>query len=130
MIFDTLYINFLNQLEEISKEHDELTDTDVRVRLHEILNWYFIWDNSLEDFPKRYAMFSDEADNLVYEAILEFVQKAKIECKGIVVGQARNDLLEGLKLKTEQGNEYDWYLGSSSEVLPPEKPSLDSIYED
>ena len=36
-------IEFFAELEQISGNHDELTDTDVREALHLTLNYYFVW---------------------------------------------------------------------------------------
>ena len=43
MAFSNVYTEYLNSLELIYQEHEELTDTDVRERLYVVINWYFIW---------------------------------------------------------------------------------------
>ena len=58
MEFRKRYVAFLNELSKLAKTHDELTDTDVRERLHEVINYHFVWDKPMKGFPKRFAMMS------------------------------------------------------------------------
>jgi hypothetical protein len=127
------YCQFLNELEQISKEHDELTDTDVRERLHEVINYYFIWEKPLEsDFPKRFAMFSTEGDKKVFKTVHRFINDAikLARAEGLEIGDQRNSAIENPKALTSTGNSYDLFLGSSDSALAPEKPSADSIYDE
>lgn len=41
MKFLERYIQFLNELEKIDENYEGLTDTDVRERLREVINYYF-----------------------------------------------------------------------------------------
>lgn len=122
------YQEFLNRLETISEKHDELTDTDVRERLHEVINWYFVWGNPLFDFPQYYSMFSKKGNKLVSTATKKFITATQ----NIVtpIGQERNDLLENPSAITLSGQSYDTFIGSIDTVLPPTKPTPDSIYLD
>lgn len=129
MSFLSQYKNFLNTLENISVDHDELTDTDVRERLHEVLNWYFIWDNPLDEkFPQKYAMFSAQGDAKVAYAVHHFIELAKVSAKDVSPGQERNEILENFDIETDSGASYDMFLGSIDDVLPAEIPSSDEIY--
>lgn len=133
MTFKERYTLFLNQLEKIAQEHDELTDTDVRERLHEVINYYFIWDNAVDsEFPSLYAMFSPEGNKAVFEAIRSFVIEASVlaENEGIKAGEERHKAIEDLEITTNAGESFDLFLGSSDIVLPANKPASDSIYQD
>ena len=44
--------------EEAREDHDELTDTDVREQLHEVINYHLVWDKPMKGLPKRFAMMS------------------------------------------------------------------------
>jgi hypothetical protein len=132
MIFLERYIQFLNELESISHNHDELTDTDVRERLREMINYYFVWGNPVGvDFSQRYSMFTPEGDEQVFKAVRSFITEAQAwaDNNGIPVGQDRHSLLENQEAITAEGNEYDLFLGFSDDVLSEEKPSSDDIFE-
>jgi len=47
MHFRKRYVAFLNELSRLAKTHDELTDTDVRERLHEAINYHFVWNKPM-----------------------------------------------------------------------------------
>lgn len=131
MDFLSVYIEYLNKLESISIEHDEITDTDVRERLHEVINWYFIWGKQLDSsFPEKYAMFSKKGDAKVATATRSFVEKALKIVENIPIGQARNDLIEDSNAQTEKGNHYWVFLGSTDEVISAEYPTSDNLYGD
>lgn len=131
MDFDSIYTDYLNELEHIAAIHDELTDTDVRERLREVINYYFVWANPLDDaFPQKYAMFSAEGDALVAKATKRFVELAQQVASNIAVGNARNDLLESSEVETEEGAYFDEFIGSTDEALPEEQPASDAVYGD
>lgn len=129
MTFDERYTEFLNALEDAALEHDELTDTEVRERMHEVINWYFVWGNPLDaEFPKRYAMFSAEGDKKVAQAVRAFVEDACRIGADLQPGAERHAALENFSIETKAGNSYDWFLGSSDKPVPPERPASDSLY--
>jgi hypothetical protein len=131
MSFLITFEKYLTQLDSIAQDHDELSDTDVRERLHEVINWYFIWGNPIDGkFPKKYAMFTEVGDKEVAKATREFIEQACKDVVDVPVGQARNDLIENSDIELESGATFDWYLGSIDEVLPAELPTSDDIYSD
>lgn len=131
MGFDFIYTDYLNELEHIAEEHDELTDTDVRERLRDVINYYFVWGNPVdESFPQKYAMFSAEGDALVAQATRNFVEQAQQAASDVAVGNARNDLLESAEVETEEGASFDEFIGSTDEALPEEEPASDDVYGD
>ncbi len=132
MKFVERYVQFLNELEEINQNHNELTDTDVRERLREVINYYFTWDNAIEsDFPQRLSMFTPEGDKQVSKAVHNFIidvtNWAKTE--GVGLGQTRHSLLEDEEAISSEGNSYWLFLGFRDDVLPMKKPSSDEIFD-
>ena len=132
MIFKQRYVAFLSQLEEIADVHGELTDTDVRERLHEVLNYYFIWGKGdVTKLPKRFAMSSSTADRRVAKAVKSFIVDALsiAEVEGIMEGVARHALIEDDSAESNKGNAYDVFLGSSDRPLPATPPASDEDYQ-
>jgi hypothetical protein len=132
MTFLKRYCQFLDELEKISEEHDELTDTDVRERLHEVINYYFIWEKPMApDFPKRFGMFSAEGDKKIFNVARAFIEEGVrlANTEVIKIGEQRNSAIENPKAQTSTGNSYDLFLGSSDNALPPEKPTSDEFYK-
>ncbi|NBI56419.1 hypothetical protein [Photobacterium alginatilyticum] len=131
MNFRAIYEKYLNTLENISNDHEETTDTDVRERLHEVINWYFIWGKSVDsEFPLLYSMFSPEGDALIAQATKNFIEQASEISSKIPVGAKRNAMIEDSSVLTKSGESYDLYLGSAETVLPAEKPANDDLYGD
>ncbi|HEU5136638.1 MAG TPA: hypothetical protein VFU13_15935 [Steroidobacteraceae bacterium] len=130
MEFGRLYSAYLNRLQVIARSHDELTDTDVRERLHEVINYFFIWDKPQGRFPKKFAMMSAGADRAVAAATRAFINEAlKFARKsGIEAGAARHALIEDDSVKSRNGDAYDVYLGSSPRVQAAKRPAPDSTY--
>jgi hypothetical protein len=130
MDFRKRYVDFLNELSKLSRKHGELTDTDVRERLNEVLNYHFVWGKPMTGFPKRFAMMSLSADRAVAAIVKQFVLDARrlAEQEAVKVGAVRHALLEDPAAKTRRGESYDVFLGSSDEVRRAAKPSPDSIY--
>lgn len=87
--FEEIYLHYLNELDELSQTYDELTDTDVRERLRDIIDWFFVWGHETKNFPKRFAMFSSKADKKVRTATLHFIEQEFMACyrsKAISIG--------------------------------------------
>lgn len=130
MDFRKRYIGYLNELAKLSRKHDELTDTDVRERLHEVINWFFIWGKPIQAFPKQFAMMSAAGNQSVAAATRNFIDDALAIAKaeGVKPGAARHALIEDPKAKSSKGDGYDVFLGSSDAVLPARKPAPDSVH--
>jgi hypothetical protein len=129
-VFRKRYVAFLNELSKLAKLHDELTDTDVRERLHEVLSYHFVWDKPMAGFPKRFAMMSLPADRAVAAIVKKFVVDARriADEAELKAGAPRHALLEDPAAKTRRGESYDVFLGSTEEVSRARKPAPDSIY--
>jgi hypothetical protein len=131
MTFLERYIQFLNELEMIDKNHDGLTDTDVRERLHGVINYYFTWGNPIEqDIPRYFFMPTPEGDKEVFKTLYSFIIDALICAneEGLNSAQSRHEALENPMAVTSKGNSYDLFLGSSAQVLAPEKPDMGDDY--
>lgn len=132
MSFKTRYITFLSQLEKIADTHDELTDTDARERLREVLNYHFIWEEgSPTTLPKRFAMFSPSADKKVAKVVHSFINDALeiAKAEGIAKGSARHALIEDENAVTDEGNSYEIFLGSSDRLMPATAPAPDKLFK-
>jgi hypothetical protein len=129
-VFHKRYVSFLNELSKLAKKYDELSDTDVRERLHEVINYYFVWGKPMKGFPKRFDMMSDAADRAMAACVRKFVADARRIAEESEVGKGapRHALLEDPKAKTRRGECYDVFLGSSDKVLRAKKPAPDSSY--
>ena len=129
-MFRKRYIAFLNELSRLAKAHDELTDTDVRERLYEVINYHFVWGKAMAGFPKRFAMMSVAADRALASCVRQFVKDARrlAEDAGIGTGAARHALIEDPSARSRRGETYDVFLGSSEKVLKARKPAPDSRF--
>jgi hypothetical protein len=129
MDFESIYAEYLNALEAIAEHHHELTDTDVRERLREVINYYFVWDHDVDaQFPQKYAMFSLVADQRVAAATRAFIEHAKLITIDVELGDERNYLLQNFDIETPCGVYFDEFIGSTDEALNDEPPSKDHLY--
>ena len=115
-------ILLLEDLERVSQEHEEVTDTDVRESLHLAVNYYFVWGREQSRLPCCFGMFSAEGDALVSQAIRRFlsnVTQAR-DLSAIPPGQSRLDSIQVVGARTAGGMLYDEFLGSRDVPLPPD----------
>lgn len=119
------------ELEQISSEHDELTDTDVREALHLTLNYYFVWGKPRPLFPRSFGMFSAEGDRLVGKAVRRFLDTIEEfnEVDAIPVGKMRLDFLQQADVRTPSGMQYDEFIGHRESPLAPD-PLPDFLFRD
>jgi hypothetical protein len=104
-----------SNLEEISEEHAELTDTAVREAIHEVLHYAFVWGHALEEQPVTYAMFTLAGDQAIAAAVARFLGVAPrlADLDGLALGSARLDALQDITIVTAAGNTLDNFLGSA-----------------
>ncbi len=124
-------IDLFNELEQISIEHEELTDTDVRECLHLTLNYYFVWGRDRTLFPRTFRMFTRAADLQVAAVVRRFLDAvaSSHHMAGAPMGQARLDLLQADTERTTGGLPYDVFIGHVGVVLPPE-PLPEDMFEE
>jgi hypothetical protein len=70
-------IQFLDTLESIGVDHEEVYDTDVRERLGEAIERNLIAPSGSVDVPAKLGMFSDEADERVAAALHRYLTDAR-----------------------------------------------------
>jgi hypothetical protein len=110
---------FFSELEQLSYQYKELTDTDVRETLHITLNYFFIWEKKHYKFPVNYCMFTREG-NVAVAHIVESFLRAMNNCSSVAsvpLGQARLDLLQNSDIKTPGGHLYDEFIGHVDKPL-------------
>lgn len=110
----------LERLDEISREHEEVTDTEVREAIHRALSWYFVWGRPRATLPRSYEMFSLDGDKRVARAVEEFLASAEAVSAAIPLGQARLDHLQDADWTTTSGRSYVELVGHRDSPLPPE----------
>ena len=119
---------FYIDLELLSNQYEELMDTDVRESLHMVLNYYFVWGGRMPNFPISYGMFSLEGDNALSEVVNNFITASLQIINNVPVGKERLALIQDLDIKTPNGNQYDEFIGHSTEPLPLE-PLPEDFFE-
>lgn len=124
-------VALLEELQRISQEHEEVTDTDVQESISLALNSYFVWGRERTPFPRSFGMFSAKGDRLVAAAVLGFLEAAETsgELANIPVGQARLDVLQADSAVTEDGATFDDFIGYLEAPLPAE-PLPEHMFEE
>lgn len=115
-------------LEQLSKEFEEVTDTDVRESLHMILNYCFVWGKELDQRPVSYGMFTLEGDQSVAQIVDTFLSSVS-SLSDIPVGKGRLDLLQNPDIRTPEGCQYDDFIGHVDESLLPDELPEDLFEE-
>jgi hypothetical protein len=131
MKFIERYIQFLTELEQIDQNHEGLTDTDVRERMGEVINYYFIWGNPITpDIPRYFFMPTPNGDKALFKATYTFIIDALVcaNAERIDTPAARHAALGDPAAITPQGNAYWLFLGYSENVLAPLKPDSGEDY--
>ncbi|HKX31769.1 MAG TPA: hypothetical protein VJ302_29055 [Blastocatellia bacterium] len=113
---------FYQELDNISNEYEELTDTDVREAIHLTLNYFFVWGKKDRELPTSYSMFRIEGDRAVAQAVKNFLVAAadSSEIANTPLGQPRLDLLQNHEIETPNGSQYDEFIGHADQPLPPD----------
>lgn len=100
-------------LSEIESEHDDVTDTDVREALHEVVTFGFVWGRRLPASLRTLRMLSREGDARVISAVVSFLRDADGLFAGVRFGQERLDVLQDRDIYPE----YDLFFGHTDEPL-------------
>ena len=111
-------LRLLAELEDISYEHDEITDTDVREAIHLSLNHYFVWGNDLARFPSNFGMDAADGDRRIGEALLKFIVEAVRTGGEAPLGSQRLALIQDASVRTATGRLYDEFMGHRDSPLP------------
>jgi hypothetical protein len=125
----------LDRLDAISKDHEEVGDTDVREQMFEAVYHAFIIQTPRNTLPTKFGMFESAGDAAVRAALSEFIPGA---CNaGLSTPQERFAAFQDGSVLSDASNPYDEYFGhldsfdelsavmsrpSTPTVTPPAKP--------
>ena len=122
-----LVVRLMSELDHLSLDHEEVTDTDVRESIRATLNYFFIWGQD-GPIPSSFGMSSLEGDQAITTILTRFITEAKhlpaVDSRP--VGSERLHMLQDAKLISPNGHTYDMFWGHVDEPLPSEP--LHSIY--
>jgi AcrR family transcriptional regulator len=103
----------LDRLDAIAEQHEEVGDTDVREAMS-----VTVFDGFLRPVPgfeltDRYAMFSDEGDQLVHQALAEFLPAVNQHAAeaGLTSFHQRLSAFQDGELQSTAGSYFDDYFG-------------------
>ena len=106
-----------DDLDAIADAHDDLTDTDVREAIDEVLAHAFVWGQPLPAWPRTFRMLSRAGDQRVSRAVQRFLAHALLHAaapraSGRAVAEfigdgARPRPLEALSLDLLEPGDYD-----------------------
>ena len=107
----------LDNLDEISQQHEEVSDTDVREQMHVAIRKGFIKPEAKYIVPSKFGMFSSGGDRRVREAIVKFLADPELAVvsKACQTPQARLDWFQDVSVPSSAGNTYDEYFGHAEE---------------
>ena len=101
----------LDRLDAISKDHEEVGDTDVREQMYEAVYHAFIVQTPGYTLPGKFGMFESAGDAAVRAALSEFIPAA---CgAGLSTPQDRFTAFQDGSVLSDVGNPYDEYFGHS-----------------
>ena len=103
----------LNALDKLAEGgHDEVTDTDVRERMHDAVFKTLVEPRPDYRLPDDFGMFSP-AGNKKVKAILArfFAHPEFAEAKTLATPKARLDAFQDVEVESAEGNTYDEYFG-------------------
>jgi hypothetical protein len=69
-------VRFLDALEAVGIEHEEVYDTDVRERLAAVIDQRLITKANVDDVPDELGMFSPQGNLLVPAALVSYLAEA------------------------------------------------------
>lgn len=118
---------FLVEMNAIAEAHPDVTDTDVREVVLQIVSRQFVWGHSGEQVPTDMQMLSDEGNRAVAQAVKNLVERLSDETNSVPLGQARHDLLQKYSVSLENGRMLDHFVGISQ--LLPDEPLPADLFE-
>jgi hypothetical protein len=113
MTTNDLLRRLLEELEAISKDHEEIFDTEVRERMGIAVVDGFVRGRGPQVVPIDLGMASDAANGLVHSAIVRFVNDANnlVESVGKAAFFDRLAALQNRAVSTDNGNDYEEFFG-------------------
>jgi hypothetical protein len=115
-------------LDILTEQYDEVTDTEVSDNVRLVLNYCFVWGRHAMRAPRSYGMFSAAGDKALATIVNQFLVASRIAVDGaaVPIGKPRNDLLQSVE-RTARGRATAEFIGVCPEPLPPELP--DELFE-
>lgn len=115
MNMDDILKNLLDQLEGIGEDHEELFDSEVRQYMSNAIVQAFVRSQQDYSVPDNLGMFSDEANNAVKSAIVQYIADASRKADEIGLQRFHDRLLavQDGSVRSYGGNDYDEFLGHS-----------------
>jgi hypothetical protein len=115
---DEILSHFLQRLEELGRQYEELYDSDVRQAIGNAVMDGFVRARAGFVVPTDLGMFSEKANGALREAIQGYLAAANERAGelGIVAFRDRLAAVQRPDVRTPEGNDYDEFLGHS----PPE----------
>jgi len=112
---------FIKDLDKIYLSYEELGDTDVRLQMFNAILKAFIRPVKNYKLPSTYGMFSEEGNELIKEAIHNFVMHPEVTqaCKKLKTPEARLNAFQDRNARSTKGHCYSEYFGHRR-VLPDE----------
>ncbi len=109
----TILRRLLDRVDVIAEQHDEVGDTDVREAMSAAVFDGFLRPVPAFALPDRYAMFSDEGDRLVRQALAEFLPDANQYAVGssLTSFHERLSAFQDSDVQSVAGTYYDDYFG-------------------
>jgi hypothetical protein len=108
----TILKRLLDRLDAISKEHEEIGDTDVREQMSEAVYHAFIVQTPGYALPATFGMFEPAGNAAVRAALSEFIAAARDV--GLPTPQQRFAAVRDGSVLSEAGNPYDEHFGHAA----------------
>lgn len=103
----------LDALDELAEGgHDEVTDTDVRERMHEAVFRTLVDPQADYQLPDEFGMFSPEGNREVKAILSKFITHPEFaDAKKLPSPKERLDVFQDVEVESVGGNTYDEYFG-------------------
>ena len=113
----------LDALDEISDQHEELGDTDVRERMAVAIHKSFLLPQAGYTLPAKFGMFSKDGNAKVREALRRFLNHPEVvtAAKLLRTPEARLVAFQDVSVTSAKGTHYDEYFGHVAEIIETAK---------
>lgn len=105
----------LDNLEEVDSRYPQIHDTMVREILSDTILYHFVLDSANDEIPSdnSYEMLSDEADEAVHQALVQFLTHPEVKAarQQLTIPEERLVVFQDSEVESVNGNSYDWYFG-------------------
>jgi len=107
-----LLVGFLDVLEAIAIDHEELYDTDVRERLAEVIERALVMNSDPAEVPEELGMFTDDGNRRVSAALAMYLASARGQANALGLdAPARRAAVWDAHAASSNGTPVDEFLG-------------------